>query len=90
MFVRKKIHDKYSLLAYYKHLKLKKLGGIAERCGTEDIRVKCNAPNTVYNGNCGPEAIRVWLLALPHSLASIPNKQLDNLSTSPQDIQITL
>ena len=45
-----------SLLAYIKHLKLKKLEGRAERCGTEDIRVKCNAANIVFNGNCGLEA----------------------------------
>ena len=37
-------------------------------CGTEDIQVKCNAANTVFNGNCGPEAIRVWLPALPHRI----------------------
>ena len=56
-----------SLLAYYKHLKLKKLGGRGEMCGTEDIRVKFNAVNTVFDGNCGPEAIQVWLPALPCS-----------------------
>ena len=55
VYVRKKIHDKYvhvmidnmtspknqtnSLLAYTKHLKLDKLEGRAERCGTEDIQV---------------------------------------------------
>ena len=27
--------------------------------------MKCNAANTVFNGNFGPEAIRVWLPALP-------------------------
>ena len=26
----------------------------------QDIWVKCNAANTVFNGNCGPEAIQVW------------------------------
>ena len=35
-----------------------------ERCGTEDIPVKFNAANTVFNGNCGPEAIWVWLPSL--------------------------
>ena len=34
-------------------------------CGTDDIPVKCNAANTVFNENCGPEAIRVWLPSLP-------------------------
>ena len=38
-----------------------------ERCGTEDIRVKCNAANTVFNANCGLEAIQVWLPFLPHT-----------------------
>ena len=37
----------------------KKLEGRADRCGTEDIPLKCNAI-TVFNGNCGSEAIRVW------------------------------
>ena len=84
VYVKKKIHDKYvhvvidtmtspknrtySLLGYNKHLKLKKLGGRVETYGTEDIWVKCNAANTVFNGNCGPEAIRVWLPALPPSI----------------------
>ena len=44
--VLKLIHQTNSLLAYNKHLNLKKLGGTVERCGTEDIRVKCDAANS--------------------------------------------
>ena len=62
--VRKQIHDKYvhylintltdfknlikSLLTFNKHLKLYKLGGRAERCGSEDIRLSA-MPQTKFS-----------------------------------------
>ena len=55
-----------SLLAYNYHLKLKQIYGRAERCGTEAVKVKCNAANAVFYGICGQEAIRVWLRSLPN------------------------
>ena len=57
------------------------IGERAERCVTEDKQVKCNAANTVFNRNCGLEAIRVWLLSLPRSKVhwSIFSRHLGNV-----------